>query len=283
MNDMIVDNMMPKLSKSIFNLSSSIRVVKTTKKTAMKNQPPSRFTRNKPWISQPKCNSTFLGEPLNMVHRTLVQNHNRNPDHQEFKDSFPPHGKSELSKSKGTNDVVNYTYDISDTVTNEIEPVDIEYCDMIISLGSEDAPKPKAPFVLRGLAPPSCNPTPSLACLNAISRSFVKIFLKGPEPSTFRPKLSMDKALTKENVPKDLNLDQFQSMVGHLTSPHHFPFFEEDDHSLSHNAPLLTCNMLLECSDSLALTNKEFTKFYNAKLKEIEKTLQIKDIGMGEY
>lgn len=42
------------------------------------------------------------------------------------------------------------------------------------------------------------------------------------------------------NVPKDLDLDQFQSMVGHLTSPHYLSFFKEDDNLLNHphNEPL---------------------------------------------
>ena len=50
----------------------------------------------------------------------------------------------------------------------------------------------------------------------------------------------LNKALSEENVPKDLDLNQFQSMVGHLTLPHYLSFSQEDDHSLSHphNNPL---------------------------------------------
>ena len=50
----------------------------------------------------------------------------------------------------------------------------------------------------------------------------------------------LNKALSEANVPKDLDLNRFQSMVGHLTSPHYLSFSEEDDHSLSHphNNPL---------------------------------------------
>lgn len=44
----------------------------------------------------------------------------------------------------------------------------------------------------------------------------------------------LDKALLTTNVPKDLDVDRFQSMVGHLTSPHYLTFFEEDDNSLNH-------------------------------------------------
>lgn len=50
----------------------------------------------------------------------------------------------------------------------------------------------------------------------------------------------LEQALLATNVPKDLDLDQFQSMVGHLTLPHYLSFFEEDDNSLNHphNQPL---------------------------------------------
>ena len=39
---------------------------------------------------------------------------------------------------------------------------------------------------------------------------------------------------------KDLDIDQFQTMVGHLTTPHCLSFTKEDDMSLQHphNAPL---------------------------------------------
>ena len=50
----------------------------------------------------------------------------------------------------------------------------------------------------------------------------------------------LDKALNEANVPQDLDLERFQSMVGHLTSPYYMSFSKEDDTSLSnpHNQPL---------------------------------------------
>ena len=50
----------------------------------------------------------------------------------------------------------------------------------------------------------------------------------------------LDKALTEANIPQDLDLEWFQSMVGHLTLPYYLSFSEEDDTSLSHphNQPL---------------------------------------------
>jgi hypothetical protein len=50
----------------------------------------------------------------------------------------------------------------------------------------------------------------------------------------------LDKALIEANVPQDLNLERFQSMIGHLTSPYLMTFSEEEDNSLSHphNQPL---------------------------------------------
>lgn len=50
----------------------------------------------------------------------------------------------------------------------------------------------------------------------------------------------LGKVLLTTNVPKYLDIDRFQSMVGHLTSPHYLTFSEEDDNSLNHphNQPL---------------------------------------------
>ena len=50
----------------------------------------------------------------------------------------------------------------------------------------------------------------------------------------------LDKVLVEENVAQDLDLEKFQSMVGHLTSPYYMSFSKEDENSLSHphNQPL---------------------------------------------
>lgn len=50
----------------------------------------------------------------------------------------------------------------------------------------------------------------------------------------------LEKALVETTVSKDLDVDQFQNMVGHLIAPHCLSFSENDDASLQHpyNAPL---------------------------------------------
>jgi hypothetical protein len=50
----------------------------------------------------------------------------------------------------------------------------------------------------------------------------------------------LDKALAEASVPQDLDLERFQSMVGHQTSPYLMTFSEEDNNSLNHphNQPL---------------------------------------------
>lgn len=73
-NNGVVDNMIAKPAKSVFNLSSSIQVVKAAEKPTTENQQPSRFSRNKPWASRPKHEFTSLGEPIDVVYKTLVQN-----------------------------------------------------------------------------------------------------------------------------------------------------------------------------------------------------------------
>ena len=44
----------------------------------------------------------------------------------------------------------------------------------------------------------------------------------------------LEDALHMENVPNNLDIDQFQNMVNHIASPHYLSFLEEDDKSLSH-------------------------------------------------
>lgn len=79
----------------------------------------------------------------------VVDSHNKNLDHQAFKDPFPPHEKGESSNAKNTNAKVNYTYTNDENVIGMIEPVGVEYCDVITIKGSDNAPKPKTPFILR--------------------------------------------------------------------------------------------------------------------------------------
>lgn len=43
-----------------------------------------------------------------------------------------------------------------------------------------------------------------------------------------------ERALVGTTVPNNLDIDQFQAMVGHLIVPHNLSFFEHDDVSLSH-------------------------------------------------
>lgn len=71
-NDGVVNNVTTKPAKSIFNLSSSIQVVKAAENPTKENQQPSRFSRNKPWASRHNCEFTLLGEPLDVVYKTLM-------------------------------------------------------------------------------------------------------------------------------------------------------------------------------------------------------------------
>ena len=82
--------------------------------------------------------------------KVVVQNHNKNLDHQMFNDPFHPHEKGDSSKDKNAHTKVNYTYTTNDNVINMVEPVDDEYYDVITIKGREDVPKWKKPFVLQG-------------------------------------------------------------------------------------------------------------------------------------
>ena len=49
----------------------------------------------------------------------VVGGHNKNSDHQPFKEPFPPYDKGESSKSKN-NAKINYTYTNDDNVINMV-------------------------------------------------------------------------------------------------------------------------------------------------------------------
>lgn len=44
----------------------------------------------------------------------------------------------------------------------------------------------------------------------------------------------LEKALRSTNVPIDIDVEWFQAMVNHISSPHYLTFSKEDDQSLSH-------------------------------------------------
>ena len=83
-------------------------------------------------------------------------NHNKNSDHQAFKDPFPPHEKGETSNTKNAHAKVNYTYTINDNIIHMVEPIDDQYCNVITIKGKDDAPKHKTPF---------CSKRASIQCL----------------------------------------------------------------------------------------------------------------------
>ena len=44
----------------------------------------------------------------------------------------------------------------------------------------------------------------------------------------------LEKALHSTNIPIDIDAEQFQDMVNHISSPHHLTFSKEDDRAPSH-------------------------------------------------
>ena len=63
-----------------------------------------------------------------------MDGHKKNTDHKAFKEPFPSYYKGESSKSKLHNKV-NYTYSNDDNVITMVEPLDVEYCDVITIKG----------------------------------------------------------------------------------------------------------------------------------------------------
>ena len=77
--------------------------------------------------------------------------HNKNSNHNAFKELFPYYDKGEICKQK-TNNKVGYIYIYTNNhnVINMVEHLDFEYCDVTMIKGKHDNMKPKTLFFLRG-------------------------------------------------------------------------------------------------------------------------------------
>lgn len=98
-----------------------------------------------------------------------MDGHNKNSNHQAFKDPFPPHEKGESYRSKKSNAKVNFTYTNNDNIINMIEAIDHEYCNAITIKGKGEITKSKTPFVQRGSVPQSTKLKPPQISINAIT------------------------------------------------------------------------------------------------------------------
>lgn len=182
-----------------------------------------------------------------------------------FKEPFPKHDKG---KAKATEDQTNYTrasYNYDSTI-NHISTDN--YVSTIINKDKTSENSTQRPkIVLKGVGSSS---EPTSECHVTTRRG--KITLQGAPTknttsSSTKPeydlveqlgktpalisilellrispahKAILDKILRDTAVPTDLNVDQFQAMVGYLSIPHSLTFIEADDAFVSqpHNAPL---------------------------------------------
>ena len=116
----------------------------------------------------------------------------KNMNHKDFKEPFPSYEKGENSKSK-PNNKVNYTYSNEDNIINTVEPIDVEYYDVITIKGKQDNAKPKKHFFLRDPSLKKSDGESSETYANAVTCSCAKLVLKGPVPSSSFAKIEQHK------------------------------------------------------------------------------------------
>ncbi|GLJ17265.1 hypothetical protein SUGI_0299580 [Cryptomeria japonica] len=182
-----------------------------------------------------------------------------------FKEPFPKHDKG---KAKAKNDQTNYTrasYNYDSTL-NHIS-MDNYVSTIIIKDKMPETSTQRPKIVLKGIGssfePTSkCNVTTrrgKFSLQGALAKNITSSSTKpeydlveqlGKTPALISilellrispaHKAIFDKTLRETSVPPDLNVDQFQVMVGHLSVLHSLTFTEADDTSVSqpHNAPL---------------------------------------------
>ena len=74
MNDRVVHSVTVKPQKVVFNLTTSMQEAKATKQVIVDIEPPSNYSKRKPWDPRSKPKYTPLGKPLDVVYKTLLLN-----------------------------------------------------------------------------------------------------------------------------------------------------------------------------------------------------------------
>lgn len=184
-----------------------------------------------------------------------------------FKEPFPKHDKG---KDPKTDNNANYTTTSYDYTINHISEMDNHVYTIIIKDKTPVSSTWRGKVILQGIGPssfsfddktPKCNVTTrrGKVTLQSVSsktttssstkneydlidhlgktHSLISILeILNISPSH---KAILDKILREKSIPTDLNMDQFQAMVGYLSTPHCLTFSEADDASpcQTHNAP----------------------------------------------
>lgn len=81
---------------------------------------------------------------------------------------------------------------------------------------------------------PAVNPESNYNLVDQLQRTPAQILIFEILELSPRHKQIFEDALCMENVPNNLDIDQFQNMVNHITTPHYLTFSEDDDKALSH-------------------------------------------------
>ncbi|GLJ28438.1 hypothetical protein SUGI_0559540 [Cryptomeria japonica] len=194
-----------------------------------------------------------------------IEGHSSNQEHDMFKEAFPKSGKG---KTKAIDEHTNYTrasYNYDSTV-NHIS-MDNYVSTIIIKdkMPKNSTQRPKV--ILKGIGPSfestsECNVTtrrgkvtlqgapaktiassttkPEYALIEQLGKTPTLISILELLRISPTHKAIIDKTLRGTSVPTDLNMDQFQAMVGYLSVPHSLTFTKADDAFVSqpHNAPL---------------------------------------------
>lgn len=81
---------------------------------------------------------------------------------------------------------------------------------------------------------PAINPKLNYNLVDQLQRTPAQISIFKLLELSLRHKQVLEDALQMANVPKNLDFDQFQNMVNHISIPHYLSLSEQDDKSLIH-------------------------------------------------
>lgn len=150
-----------------------------------------------------------------------------------LKTLYPKHDKDK-GKALESGDGVNYTTAKYDYTIHNINEVDNYVNTFIINEKEPDCKVTthKGTVTLKGPIAKPATPTSQYNLIEHLGKTPAQISILELLRLSPEHKAILDKALATTTVPIDLHVDQFQAMVGHITSAHTVTFTENDDSSL---------------------------------------------------
>lgn len=165
---------------------------------------------------------------------TIEGNQQTNADHQEFRNPLPNYQKGESSKKEVNHikddHIINHLYADDEWVNVIKVNQKVEYREVNATTRAQ------AKVVLKGASSKSIESPPQhqYDLVNQLQKTPAQISILELLKISPAHKEILEKSLIETNVSTNLDVNQFQAMVGHLSSSTCLSFSDKDDVSITH-------------------------------------------------